>query len=209
MRMLVADDHAIVRNAVIELLKEEYPHASFEEASDAAEIISLVMKTHFDLIVCDLNMPGRTGLDALKQVKQLDSSVPVLIMSIFPEEQYAVRAFKSGASGYLFKGNIHTELIKAAQYAIIGKKFISPQVAEFLAEAISDNEKKHPHELLSDREFEIFKLLAAGRTITEIAAEYFLTTGTVRSYRTKIMEKMQFKTSSELVRYALEKKIIT
>lgn len=206
--MLVADDHAIVRNAVIEILKEIYPNANFAEAADASEIISHVMNTTFDLILCDLNMPGRTGLDALKQIKQIQPKIPVLIMSIFPEEQYAVRAFKSGASGYLFKGNIHMELEKAAEYALAGKKFISPQVAEFLAEAISDDTNTELHKQLSDREFEVLKLLAGGKTITEIAAEYFLTTGTVRSYRTKIMEKMQLKRHSDLVRYAIEKKII-
>jgi len=153
-------------------------------------------------------MPGRSGLDALSQIKQINPHLPVLIMSMYPEDQYALRVLKAGASGYLGKETIHDHLIQAIQTVQLGKKFITPSIAEKLADAVRNDAGHEPHELLSDREFDVFKLLAAGKSVSEIANQLSLSTTTVSTYRTRIMSKMSIKSNADLTRYALEKKMI-
>ena len=207
-RIIIADDHAIVRRGMKQILYEQYPSAEIAEASDAEELIAKVMEGNWDLVICDMNMPGRSGLDALHQIKNIDVNLPVLIMSMYPEEQYALRVIKSGAAGYLGKETIHDNLVPAIETVRLGKRFITPNIAEKLADAIDVARKAELHEYLSDREFDVFKLLASGKSVSEIASQLSLSATTVSTYRSRILEKLNMKSNAELARYAVENRII-
>lgn len=207
-RILIADDHAIVRRGMKQILLEQYPSADIAEAGDAETLVAKVVEGGWDIVITDMNMPGRSGLDALHQIKQIDPALPVLIMSMFPEDQYALRVIKAGASGYLGKETIHDNLVNAIETVRKGKRFITPSIAEKLADAIDTAKKSEPHELLSDREFDVFKLLANGKSVTDIAVQLSLSATTVSTYRSRILEKMQMKSNAELARYAVENKLI-
>ncbi len=208
LRILIADDHAIVRKGLKQLLLEEYPSAEIGEVADTEGLLKQVINNGWNIVICDMNMPGRSGLDALAHIKQINPDLPVLIMSMYPEDQYALRVLKAGASGYLQKESIHDDIIKAVQTVKLGKKFITPSIAEKLADAFHNNNNKLPHELLSDREFDVFKLLASGKSVSDIANQLSLSTTTVSTYRSRILEKMGIRSNAELTRYALEKKLI-
>ncbi|MBC7950038.1 MAG: response regulator transcription factor [Chitinophagaceae bacterium] len=207
-KILIADDHAVVRKGLKQILLEEYPSAKIGEVADAETLLAEVIKNEWNIVICDMNMPGRSGLDALTQIKQLAPQLPVLIMSMYPEDQYALRVLKAGASGYLGKDNIHDDIIKAVQTVQLGKKYITPTIAEKLANALGEDITALPHENLSDREFDVFKLLAAGKAVSDIASQLSLSATTVSTYRSRIMEKMNMRTNAELTRYALEKSLI-
>jgi two-component system, NarL family, invasion response regulator UvrY len=208
LRVLIADDHAIVRKGLKQLLLEEYPSAKVEEVADAESLINKTIQEEWDIVICDLSMPGRSGLDALRQIKQSNPSLPVLIMSVHPEDQYALRVLKAGASAYLGKETVHNELIKAIQTARMGKKYITPSIAEKLADAFENETGKESHQSLSDREFDVFKLLAAGKSISEIAAQLSLSITTVSTYRSRVLDKMKMRSNAEMTRYALETGLI-
>ena len=188
-RILIADDHAIVRRGLRQILTDEYPSAKVEEVGDAESLINKVLTDKWDVVICDLSMPGRSGLDALRQIKQSSPALPVLIMSMHPEDQYAIRVLKGGASGYLNKETIHEEVIKAIRTVLLGKKFITPSIAEKLADSFDADNGKQLHESLSDREFDVFKLIATGKSVSDIAAQLSLSVTTVSTYRSRIMEK--------------------
>jgi two-component system, NarL family, invasion response regulator UvrY len=207
-RILIADDHAIVRKGLKQLLLEAYPSATVEEVSDAESLIKKTITAEWDIVICDLSMPGRSGLDALRQIKQSSPSLPVLIMSMHPEDQYALRVLKAGASAYLGKDTIHDELLNAIHTARLGKKYITPSIAERLADAFENDTDKDNHAALSDREFDVFKLIAAGKSVSEIASQFSLSITTVSTYRSRILEKMNMKSNAEMTRYALEKGLI-
>jgi len=207
-RILIADDHAIVRKGLIQILREEYPTAKIGEVEDAEQLFHKAITDEWDVVICDLSMPGRSGLDALHQLKQAYPKLPVLIMSMHPEDQYALRVLKAGASGYLGKDTIHEDLIRAIQTVLLGKKFITPSVAEKLAEAFNADADQVLHETLSDREFDVLKLLASGKSVSEIADQLSLSVTTVSTYRARIMKKMNMHSNAELTRYALEKSLI-
>jgi two-component system, NarL family, invasion response regulator UvrY len=209
LKILIADDHAVVRKGLKQILLEEYPSAVIGEVGDAESLLAEVMKDNeWNIVISDMNMPGRSGLDALTQIKQIAPHLPVLIMSMYPEDQYALRVLKAGASGYLGKDNIHDDIVKAIQAVQLGKKFITPAVAEKLADSLGEDKTLQQHETLSDREFEVLKLLASGKAVSDIAAQLSLSATTVSTYRSRIMEKMNMRTNAELTRYALEKKLI-
>ena len=208
LKILIADDHAIVRKGLKQLLVEEYPSAVIGEVADTEDLLKQVISTGWNIVICDMNMPGRSGLDALAHIKQVAPELPVLIMSMYPEDQYALRVLKAGASGYLQKESIHDDIIKAIQTVQLGKKFITPSIAEKLADAFQNNNNKQPHELLSDREFDVFKLIASGKPVSEIAGQLSLSTTTVSTYRSRVLEKMGMRSNAELTRYALENKLI-
>ncbi len=208
-RILIADDHAIVRGGMKQLLLEQYPFARIGEASNVEELIhEIVLHKDWDVVVCDMNMPGRSGLDAIMQIKEIAPGLPVLIMSMYPEDQYALRVLKSGAAGYLTKETIHDDIVRAIETVIKGKRYITLSLAEKLAESVNHETEKPLHEVLSDREFDVFKLLASGKTITEIASQLLLSSTTVSTYRSRIMEKMKMKSNAELARYAIETRLI-
>ena len=208
LRILIADDHSVVRKGLKQILLDEFPAAMIAEVADAEELIKKVMSAKWDVVVSDLSMPGRSGLDALKQIKLSFPHLPVLILSIHPEEQYALRALKAGASGYLSKDTAPDELVKAVQKVLLGKKYISQGIAEKLANTFSSDEALHSHERLSDREFDVMKLLANGKSVSEIAEILSLSLTTVSTYRARVMVKMDLKSNSDLTKYAMENKLI-
>ncbi|MBP6686571.1 MAG: response regulator transcription factor [Lacibacter sp.] len=207
-KILIADDHAIVRRGLRLLLLEEYPSAEIGEAGDAETLVNKIIQQDWDVVICDISMPGRSGLDALSQIKQIAPKLPVLIMSMYPEDQYALRVLKAGASGYLGKETIHDDIVKAIQTVQLGKKFITPTIAEKLAKAFEIDTTDQLHEKLSDREFDVFKMLASGKAVSEIANQFALSVTTVSTYRSRVLEKMGMKSNADLTRYALEKKLI-
>jgi two-component system invasion response regulator UvrY len=208
MRILIADDHAIVRRGLSEILLEEYPSAFVEEVGDADTLLNKALAGNWDIVISDLMMPGRSVLEVLQQIRQHAAQLPVLILSIFPEEQYATRVLKAGASGYINKDAAPTELVKAVQRILQGRKYITPNIAEMLAGDLNLATDKAPHELLSDREFHVMKLLAEGKTISDIAEMLSLSPTTISTYRARIMEKMKMRANAELARYALENRLI-
>lgn len=208
LRILIADDHTIVRKGLRQILLDEFATAEIVEVTDAEELIQKVMTAEWDVVVSDLSMPGRSGLDALQQIKISHPDLPVLILSIHPEEQYALRALKSGASGYLSKGTAPDELVKAVQRVLLGKKYISQEIAEKLASSVSAEASPNPHESLSDREFDVMKLLANGKSVSEIAEMLSLSVTTLSTYRARIMAKMSLRSNSDLTKYAIEYKLI-
>lgn len=208
LRILIADDHAIVRKGLRQLILEEHPTAVISEVGDVESLIMHVMKEKWDMVICDISMPGRSGLEALQQIKDIDPGLPVLILSMYPEDQYAVRVFKAGASGYLSKDAVHQELVSAIQTIRNGRKFITPGIAEKLVGALDADRPKEPHEQLSNREFDVMKMLASGKSITEIAEQLSLSATTVSTYRSRILEKTGLKNNADITRYALEKKLI-
>jgi two-component system, NarL family, invasion response regulator UvrY len=207
-RILVADDHTVVRRGLRQILLEGFPNALVEEVGDAEDLIKNVIKSEWDVVISDLSMPGRSGLDALQQIKQLHPNLPVLILSIHPEEQYALRVLKAGASGYLSKDMAPDELVIAVKKVMLGKKYITASVAEKLAATLDQDHNKPLHEFLSDREFNVLKMLAAGRSVSEIAESLFLSVTTVSTYRSRIMVKMNLKNNAELTLYAMEHKLL-
>lgn len=205
-RIILADDHSFIRLGLMQILKDEYPNAEIKQVSDAESLIREVSLHEWDLVISDLDMPGRSGLEALEQIKILNPTLPVLILSIYPEDLYAVRVLKAGAAGYLNKNSAPEELIIAIQRIAMGKKYITPEIAEkFL---YTDPEKK-PHELLSNREFEVFKLLASGKTVSQVAEILSVALTTVSTHRSRIMEKLHLNTNSDLTRYAIAHHIIS
>ena len=207
-RILVADDHTVVRRGLRQILLEGFPGALVEEVGDAEDLIKNVVKSSWDVVISDLSMPGRSGLDALQQIKQLHPNLPVLILSIHPEEQYALRVLKAGASGYLSKDMAPDELVNAVKKVMLGKKYITASVAEKLAATLDQDHSKPLHEYLSDREFNVLKMLAAGRSVSEIAESLFLSVTTVSTYRSRIMAKMNLKNNAELTLYSMEHKLL-
>jgi len=208
LRILIADDHTVVRKGLRQILLDEFPGAEIEEVSDGGELVKKVMSAKWDVVVSDLSMPGRSGLDALQQIKLTHPDLPVLILSIHPEEQYALRALKSGASGYLSKDTAPDELVKAVQKVLLGKKYISQAIAEKLANTFSSDTSMQPHENLSDREFDVMKFLANGKSVSEIADMLSLSVTTVSTYRARIMAKMNLKSNSDLTKYAIEHSLL-
>ena len=207
-RVLIADDHTVVRRGLKQILLEGFPTAQIEEVPDAEELIKRVMQAEWDVVISDLSMPGRSGLEALQQIKQLQPKLPVLILSIHPEEQYAIRVLKAGASGYLSKDSAPDELGNAVQRVLLGKKYITDTIAEKLASVLDQDSNKSPHEYLSDREFSVLKMLAAGKSVSEIAESLFLSVTTVSTYRSRIMTKMNMKSNADLTLYAVEHKLL-
>ena len=166
MNILLADDHSIVRRGLKDILLEEFPNANFQEASDGQELIRKMRNDKFDIIISDVSMPGKNGLDALKVIKSEFPSVPVLLLSIHPEELYAIRVLKAGASGYLTKESAPEELVEAVRMILNGRKYITPSLAEKMASNLGNNFTKLPHELLSDRELDVLKLIASGKAVS-------------------------------------------
>jgi len=207
-KILIADDHAIVRRGMKQLLHEHFPFSVIGEVANSEELLREVKKEEWDVVICDINMPGQSGLIALQQIRDIFPDLPVLIMSMYPEDQYALRVFKAGASGFLGKETIHDDLIYAIETVRSGKKFITTSLAQRLAETIDKDKTKIAHETLSDREFEVFKQLAVGKPISEIASLLSLSSTTVSTYRSRILEKMKMKSNAELAIYARENNLI-
>lgn len=207
-RVLIADDHTIVRHGLSQILTREFGKIKIGEAKNASEATDLLMKEKWDLVLLDINMPGRSGLDVIEASKRLQPHAAVLVLSAYPEEEFAVRAFKLGASGYLNKQSAFDELVAAVKKTVAGGKYVSASMAERLAASIGNDHAQAPHELLSNRELQVLRMIATGKTIKEIATELNLSEKTVGTYRTRISEKMGSATNVELTRYALQHKLV-
>ncbi len=204
--VLIADDHAIVRQGLKQILSETDDLVVAGEADDGVEAIQLARQQEWNVFLLDVSMPNRNGIDTLKQLKKEFPKLPVLILAMHPEEQYAVRALKAGASGYLTKQSAPEQLVTAIRQVAGGRKYVSPTVAMQLADAIAnDNDSEQPpHELLSDREYEVLKLIATGKTLTQIAEELNLAVATISTFRARILTKLGLASTAELIRYGLE-----
>jgi two-component system, NarL family, invasion response regulator UvrY len=207
-KIIIADDHPAIRKGVRLILQAEYPGAEFGEAANAAEVFKLLRQHKWDVLIMDMDMPGRNGLEALKQIKEERIDVKTLIFSMHPEGQIAVRALKAGAHGYLGKDAPDGELARAVQTLLAGKKFITPEVAEQMAAQLENPGDKAPHELLSDREYQTLLLFASGKTVSQIAEELSLSVPTISTYRARILEKMGMKNNAELTSYAVRNKLV-
>jgi two-component system invasion response regulator UvrY len=207
-KILVADDHAIVREGLKQIISETPDMVVAAEASSTQEVLNKVWEDNYDVVLLDISMPGRGGLDVLKELKDEKPKLPVLILSIYPEEQYAMRALKAGASGYLTKESAPDELIAAIKKISQGRKYVSASLAEKLAFEMEIGTEKPPHEMLSDREYQVMCMIAEGKTIKEIAGELSLSVKTISTYRSRILEKMRMKNNAELTHYAIKNHLV-
>ncbi len=198
----------MVRQGLKLILADHFKQAVFGEANNAQEAFSRIAKEKWDVAVLDITMPGRSGLEALKEMKRLRPKLPVLILSMHPEDQFAVRMLKAGASGYLTKESAGDELVGAIEKVVHGGRYISSQLAEHMASYLNVDVQKAPHERLSDREFLVMRLIASGKNVSQIAQELFLSVKTISTYRARILEKMHMKNNAELTHYALQKKLV-
>ncbi|OPY76839.1 MAG: Response regulator UvrY [Syntrophorhabdus sp. PtaU1.Bin058] len=207
-RILVADDHAVVREGIKQILASREGMVVEDEAGSGQEVLSKITKKDFDLILLDISMPGRNGLEILKDIKVMQPKLPVLILSMHPEEQYAVRMLRAGAAGYLTKASAPQELISAIQKVSTGGKYVTTSLAEKLAFELDAGAEKPHHERLSNREYEVMLKLASGQTVSEVAEELCLSAKTIATYRTRILEKMGMKKNAELTLYAVKNNLI-
>lgn len=203
MKILVADDHAVVRRGVMETVAEELKNVTFGEAANAGEIIGLVARQTWDLVLLDINLPGRSGIEVLTELKRERPNLPVLILSMAPESEYARRALKAGAAGYVSKQSAATELVVAIRKVLAGGRYITPGLAEALAADLG-RDAAAPHELLSHREYEVMKRIATGQSVKKIAAALSLSEKTVFTYRTRLLEKLNLASDVDIARYALK-----
>jgi len=208
LRVLVADDHAIVRQGLKMILTEEFSSLIFGEAQHGQELLAQLQKGQWDVVVLDITMPGRSGLDVLKELRQLYPKLPVLVLSMHPEDQFAVRMLKAGASGYLTKENVPEEVVKAIRKVLGGGRYVSASLAEKLAFDLQTNLEKAPHEALSDREYQVLCMIASGKTVKEIGHELALSIKTISTYRTRILDKLNMKTNAELTHYAVKNNLV-
>ncbi|MCG9879479.1 MAG: response regulator transcription factor [Bacteroidia bacterium] len=202
--ILIADDHAIVRKGLIQIIKENFPSSQIYEANDSMEVFKLIKERIWDIILLDISMPGRNGVDTLKQLRADGIKSPILMLSMHAEDQYALRVLKAGASGFVNKNSATEELITAFQKVLSGKKYISEFVANQLLEAPNKHSEKPLLQQLSDREMQVFELLAKGKSVTDIANEISLSSNTISTYRSRILEKLGLHNNADIIKYALE-----
>jgi DNA-binding NarL/FixJ family response regulator len=207
-KVLVADDHAIVRRGLRQILAETPDILVGAEAASAAEVRRLVQEERFSVVVLDISLPGASGLELLADIRKARPDLPVLILTVHSEDQYAVRAIRSGAAGFLTKESAPDRLIEAVRKIASGGRYVSPELAERLASALAGENKGAPHERLSDREFEIMKMLASGKTVSQVAQELSLSVKTVSTHRTRILKKMEMKTNAELTSHAVRNGLV-
>lgn len=207
-RFLIADDHAIVRKGILQLINEEFPDAYCYEANDGNSALKKIREGNWSIIFLDISMPERSGMEVLRQLKSEGNTTPVLMLSIHPEEQYALRVFKAGAAGFLTKSSANEELVTAIHKLLNGRKYISQAAAEILASVSDRNNRKELYENLSNREMEVLLLVASGKTPSEIAEELSLSINTISTYRSRILEKLSLNNNAELIRYAIDNQLV-
>ncbi len=206
--ILIADDHSVVRRGIKQILTDEPDMRVTGEASNSDELLKMLGSDSWDLLILDITMPGKSGLDALIDIKQLTPELKILILSMHPEEEIALRALKSGADGYLNKESVPGELIRAIKKVLSGGKYISSTLAEAIIFSNHSEANKEPHEELSEREFQVLCLIASGLSLTEIAEKFSLSVKTISTYRSRILEKMEMKSNVELTHYAIKHKLV-
>lgn len=207
MRILIADDHAVVRAGLKQIIADAFD-AELDEATNGYEVLDKTWKDGYDVIVLDIAMPGKSGLDVLKELRAQKPRLPVLILSMYPEEQYAVRVLKAGASGYLTKESAPAELVTAIRKVSQGGKYVSGSLAERMAFGLEVGAEKAIHEQLSDREYQVFCMIASGKTLKDISEELALSVKTISTYRSRILEKMGMKSNAELTHYAIKNQLV-
>ncbi len=207
-KVLIVDDHTIFREGIKKVLSATPDVEVADEAGDGRDALALMIGRSYDVVLLDLALPGMQGLDVLRAIKTGKPQLPVLVLSIYPEEQYAARVLKEGASGYLTKESVPSDLVKAIRKASEGGRYISDALAERLADDLAGGHKGPPHEGLSNREYQVFQMIVAGKSVKEMARDLSLSRTTVSSYRARILVKLQMKTNADLVRYALEQNLI-
>jgi DNA-binding NarL/FixJ family response regulator len=207
-RILIVDDHVMIRQGLRQILADAFPKATFGEAPSANHAMELVAKQPWDVVLLDITMPGKSGLDVLKQMVEAQPNLAVLVLSMHPEDQYAVRVLKTGAAGYITKNTASEEVIGAVKKVLAGGKYVSAALAENLAMSLNAPAGKAPHEMLSDREYQVMRMIAQGRSVKEIAFELSLSVKTISTYRTRIMEKTKLKTNADIIRYAVREKLV-
>jgi two-component system, NarL family, invasion response regulator UvrY len=208
LKILLADDHAVVRQGVKQILAEAFAQATFGEARNAHELLALVGGERWDIVVLDLNMPDSNGLEALKQIKQSHDQLPVLILSMYPEDQYAVRTIRAGAAGYLNKESAPEELVLAIRKILHGGQYISPTVADELVQYARHEDDQPLYKRLSDREYQVLCLIASGKEVKEISSELGLSAKTISTYRARLLDKMNMKSNAELTYYAIHNGLV-
>jgi two-component system, NarL family, invasion response regulator UvrY len=208
MKILLTDDHAVVRQGLKLILADHFKRAVFGEARNAQEAFTRVAKETWDVAVLDVTMPGRSGLEVLKEMKRLRPKMPVLVLSMHPEDQFAVRMLKTGAAGYLTKESAGSELVGAIEKVLGGGRYISASLAERMASYLDMDVQKAPHERLSNREFLVLRMIASGKTVSQIARELSLSVKTISTYRSRLLEKMDLKNNAELTHYAVQKNLV-
>jgi len=208
MKILIADDHSIVRTGIRQIISEEFRDSEIEEVANSSDLLHAARNKKFDVIISDLSMPGKNGLEVIKDLRAEGIKTPVLILSMHPEDQYAVRVLKAGGAGYLTKESAPEELVKAVYHVTAGKKYISSGVAEQMLLQMSDEHDKPLHERLSDREFTVFKMIASGKSVGDIADELNLSVPTISTYRARIIEKTHLKSNSEITKYAITQGLV-
>ena len=209
LKVLIIDDHDIFRQGLKNIINESYENVKLLEAGNAEEANKLYTKENWDIVITDINLPGRSGIDIVKDLKKNHPDIPVLVLSMYPEEQFAIRVIKAGASGYLSKNSALTELNRAMQNLLDGKKYISESVADILVSDLRQDLKTYLHSSLSDREFQVLCSFGLGKTVSQIATELFLSVKTISTHRSNILSKMGMKTTPELIKYAIKHKLIS
>jgi two-component system invasion response regulator UvrY len=207
-KILIVDDHPVVRRGIKQILSEEDDISVIDELCDCNNLLKKVHNRKWDIVILDITFPNRNGLDVLQELKFEYPELPVLVLSVHPEEDYAVRAFKSGANGYINKTSVPDELIRAVRKVVKGENYVSQTVAEKLAIAFRDGDKMPHHDDLSSREYQVICMIASGKPLKQIAGELCLSVKTVRTYRQRIMEKMRFKSNAQLIHYAIKMHLI-
>jgi len=207
-RVLIADDHPLVRSGLRQILAPEPDFAVPGEATDSEQAVKRVDEQSWDVVLLDISMPGRGGLDALREIRRRRPTLPILILSMHSEDQFAIRAIRAGASGYLTKVHSPGEVIQAIRRVVTGKKYVTPALAEALADAVESGNPRPLHEGLSDREFQVMREIGAGKTVSQIAADISLSVKTVSTYRARALEKMSMRTNAELTRYAIQNGLV-
>jgi DNA-binding NarL/FixJ family response regulator len=203
MRILLVDDHAVVRRGIRQILADDLPDSAFGEAGGTDEALQRIAESDWDIVVLDISMPGRGGLDALKEIRTLEPHLPILVLSMHSEDQYAIRAMRAGANGYLTKESPPAALVQAVRTVAAGGRSVSAAVAAKLAAAPPVDDGRPLHEALSDREFQVLRMIAAGKTVKEIGFELQLSEKTISTYRTRLLEKMKMTSNADLTRYAM------
>ena len=207
-KILIADDHSVVRNGIIKSLAANFPHAEFGEAGNSMDVFRIIDQAKWDLVILDINMPGRNGLEVLRDIKTSHPLIPVIIFSMYPEDQFAVRSIKAGASAYLSRDISSKELEKAIKGILNGERYFTPSIAALITDELRDGHKKPAHEILSDREHQVFLLIANGKNVSDIARALVLSVKTISVYRAIILKKMNLKNNSEITHYAFKHNLV-
>ena len=206
--ILIVDDHTLFRQGLMKIIDSHFNDIIYGEASSAAEAIELNAKQKWDILLLDINLPGRSGLDIIKELKESTPGLAILVLSMYPEDQFAVRVMKTGAAGYLIKDSTPEHLVEAINRLLDGRQFITPSVAELLVDKLRDGAKQTPYDLLTNREFQVFRLIAVGHSVTNIANKLSLSVKTISTYRTHILEKLKLRNNADMIYFAIKNNLI-